>query len=73
MTFHVNVKFPEGMSQRDKGIIIDVFLADCKRHPPKTQAEANMRFRAFVGEHFVNYGITHHKGTGGGGLGRDRD
>jgi hypothetical protein len=60
VTFQLNVKFPDGMSQRDKNIIKAAFLSDCQRHPPQSQAEVHDRFRAFVGEHFINYGTIHH-------------
>jgi hypothetical protein len=48
---NIGIKFPEGMSQRDKEVILEMIREEMKRNPPKDEEEATMRIRAFLGEH----------------------
>jgi len=55
----LNVKFPKGMSQRDKNVIKDWLYLEFEQKPPKTQDEAYLRLRAYVEEYFC-LGTRHH-------------
>jgi hypothetical protein len=48
---NVGIKFPEGMSQRDKEIILEMLRDEVKRNPPQNEEEVIAKIRAFLGEH----------------------
>lgn len=48
---NIDIKFPEGMSQRDKEVILEMIRDQMKRNPPKDENDAIVKIRAFLGEH----------------------
>lgn len=50
---HISIKFPNGMSDRDKQIILQMLRDEMAKNPPQTEAEATIRIRAFCEEHLV--------------------
>lgn len=55
----VNIKFPKGMSQRDKKIIAELLYREFNQRPPTTKEEAYLRTRAYI-EEFLCLGTKHH-------------
>ena len=61
----IRVKFPAGMSDRDKSVIKQEFLESCQLDPPQTEQQAYDRFHAFVGEWYTFLGVRrHNRGKG---------
>lgn len=56
----LNIKFPAGMSRRDKDIILRQLYKHFEKRPLTTIQEGYLRIRAFVEEHFC-IGTGHHR------------
>lgn len=48
---NIDIKFPEGMSDRDKQIILEMVRDYARSNPPKDEDDAIIKIRAFLGEH----------------------
>lgn len=55
---HIRVKFPGGMSARDKQIILEAFQKHYENHDFETKEHAYSAFRGFVCEQFPWLGST---------------
>ena len=56
----LNIKFPKGMSRRDKDIILRQLYRHFQERPPATAEEGYLRMRALIEEHLC-ISTRHHR------------
>lgn len=66
----IQIKFPDGMSQRDKNIILEGLRERFKGRQAESRAEAEMWVKAYIEEHLCLSVRDYRPPTRGKGFGR---